>query len=92
MRILLCFFILLCMANVADSQYAIELNHANSGLSFEDKPELHLQEFTLECWIMIQDTGLSVISGEDGIPLIPLISRGFEDINPSIRTKLRPRA
>ena len=79
MRILLCFFISLSIAYAASSQYAVELNHDNSGLSFEDKPELHLHEFTLECWIMIKDTGLSVISGEDGIPLIPLISRGFED-------------
>jgi manganese-dependent ADP-ribose/CDP-alcohol diphosphatase len=79
MRILLCFFMSLSIAYVASSQYAIQMNPGNSGLSFEDKPELHLHEFTLECWIMIQDTGLSVISGEDGIPLIPLISRGFED-------------
>jgi manganese-dependent ADP-ribose/CDP-alcohol diphosphatase len=79
MRILLCFLILFCTANVASSQYAIELNHANSGLSFEDKPEMHLEDFTLECWIMIRDSGFSAISGEDGIPLIPVISRGFED-------------
>ena len=63
----------------ATSQYAVEMDHANSGLYFEDKPEMHLHEFTLECWIMIRDTGLSVITGEDGIPLIPLISRGYED-------------
>jgi manganese-dependent ADP-ribose/CDP-alcohol diphosphatase len=79
MRILVCFFMLVFLAQAANSQYSAEMDHANSSLYFEDKPEMHLHDFTLECWIMIRDTGLSVITGEDNIPVIPLISRGFVD-------------
>jgi hypothetical protein len=79
MRVLVCFYILLSALQAANSQYAVVMDHANASLYFEDKPELHLHDFTLECWIMIRDTGLSVINGEDSIPLIPVISRGFND-------------
>jgi manganese-dependent ADP-ribose/CDP-alcohol diphosphatase len=79
MRVLLFFFILFCASQTAPSQNAVLMDHANARLYFEDKPEMHLDDFTLECWIMIRDTGLSVITGEDSIPLIPLISRGFKD-------------
>jgi manganese-dependent ADP-ribose/CDP-alcohol diphosphatase len=79
MRILPCVFIMMCLAQAATAQYAVEIDPAGSGLYLEDKPEMHLDEFTLECRIMIRDTGLSVITGEDGIPQIPLISRGSED-------------
>jgi manganese-dependent ADP-ribose/CDP-alcohol diphosphatase len=79
MRNLLCVFIMLCMEIPAISQFAVEMDHDNSVLYLEDKPEMHLHEFTLECRIMIRDTGLTVTTGEDGIPLIPLISRGSGD-------------
>ncbi len=79
MRGLVFIFLLICASQAANSQYAVAMDHANAGLYFEDKPEMHLHDFTLECWIMIRDTGSSVITGEDGIPLIPVISRGFKD-------------
>jgi manganese-dependent ADP-ribose/CDP-alcohol diphosphatase len=79
MRVLGVCLILLCGLRPAYSQYAVAMDHANAGLYFEDKPELHLHDFTLECWIMIRDTGLSVVTGEDTIPLIPIISRGFKN-------------
>jgi manganese-dependent ADP-ribose/CDP-alcohol diphosphatase len=79
MRSLVVFFILLFSSQEAISQYSVVLDHANAALYFEDKPEMHLQDFTVECWIMIRDTGLSVITGEDSISVIPVVSRGFGD-------------
>ncbi len=61
------------------SQTAINFSGADSYISIDDSPELRLSEFTIECWFMRRDTGVSVMTGTDSIYAVPIIARGIEE-------------
>lgn len=64
------------------SQTAINFSGNDSYISVDDSPELGLSVFTIECWFMRKDTGVSVITGTDSIYAVPIIAKGIEeDVN-----------
>jgi len=63
----------------AYSQSAVNISGNNSYISIENTPEINLSEFTIECWFMMKDTGMSVLTGVHGIDAIPLITKGIEE-------------
>lgn len=65
--------------NFTYSQSALEFSGSDSYLIVDDLPDLHLSEFTLECWIKIKGEGVPDSTGEFGLHAIPLITRGAED-------------
>jgi manganese-dependent ADP-ribose/CDP-alcohol diphosphatase len=77
--ILILFTIQLSIFRNNYGQHAIEFLQEGSHISIQESAELHLATFTLEGWIMISDTGTALITGEDSLFVIPIISRGFED-------------
>ena len=64
------------------SQTSINFSGNDSYISVDDSPEIRLSVFTIECWFMRKDTGVSVITGTDSIYAVPIIAKGIEeDVN-----------
>ena len=61
------------------SQTAINFSGNDSYISIDDSPELRLSAFTIECWFMRKDTGVSVLTGTDSINAVPIIAKGIEE-------------
>jgi manganese-dependent ADP-ribose/CDP-alcohol diphosphatase len=64
------------------AQTSIDITGAGTYISIEDAPEINLSEFTVECWFMMKDTGITVTTGVNGVNAFPLVSKGIEeDVN-----------
>jgi manganese-dependent ADP-ribose/CDP-alcohol diphosphatase len=63
----------------SSGQSSIKFSGSDAYISVVNSPEINLSSFTLECWFMRKDTGVSVITGDDSIYAIPLIARGIEE-------------
>jgi manganese-dependent ADP-ribose/CDP-alcohol diphosphatase len=61
------------------NQTAINFSGNDSYISVDNSPELNLSEFTIECWLMRKDTGISVLTGTDSIYVVPVIAKGIEE-------------
>ncbi|UCH14745.1 MAG: metallophosphoesterase [Bacteroidales bacterium] len=61
------------------SQTAINFSGNDSYISIDDSPEIRLSEFSIECWFMRKDTGVSVMTGTDSIYAVPIVARGIEE-------------
>ncbi len=62
------------------SQTAVNFSGNDSYISIDDAPELDLSVFTVECWFMRKDTGISVLTGTDSINAVPIIAKGVEEV------------
>ncbi len=61
------------------SQTSLEFNGTDSYIQINDNPALHLDNFTLECWIMLSDNGTAILTGIGGVRAYPILARGVED-------------
>ena len=59
--LLLSFLYIITQAFIIDSigQTAVNFSGNDSYISIDDAPELDLSVFTIECWFMRKDTGIS---------------------------------
>jgi manganese-dependent ADP-ribose/CDP-alcohol diphosphatase len=62
------------------SQTAVNFSGNDSYISIDDTPEINLSVFTVECWFMRKDTGISVLTGTDSINAVPIIAKGVEEV------------
>jgi len=62
------------------SQTAVNFSGNDSYISIDNAPELDLLVFTIECWFMRKDTGISVLTGTDSINAVPIIAKGVEEV------------
>jgi manganese-dependent ADP-ribose/CDP-alcohol diphosphatase len=63
----------------SSGQSSISFSGSDAYIFAENAPEINLSSFTLECWFMRKDTGISVITGDDSIYAIPIIAKGIEE-------------
>ncbi len=60
-------------------QTAINFTGNDSYIYIDDSPETDLSVFTVECWFMRKDSGISVLTGSDSIYAVPIIAKGIEE-------------
>lgn len=61
------------------SQTALEFNGVDSYIKINDNSSLHLDQFTIECWLLLHNNGIAVSTGDGGVEAIPIVTRGIED-------------
>jgi manganese-dependent ADP-ribose/CDP-alcohol diphosphatase len=61
-------------------QTSVYFSGNDSYISIDNSPEINLSVFTIECWFMRKDTGISVITGTDSINAVPIIAKGVEEV------------
>jgi manganese-dependent ADP-ribose/CDP-alcohol diphosphatase len=62
------------------SQTSVYFSGNDSYISIADSPEINLSVFTIECWFMRKDTGISILTGTDSINAVPIIAKGVEEV------------
>ncbi|MBN2482363.1 MAG: metallophosphoesterase [Bacteroidales bacterium] len=68
----------------ANSQYSVELGNPDGSIRIADCPDLHLEHYTLECWVMITGAGDPVVPDIDSSAIIPLLSRSHMHADPEL--------
>ena len=72
-------FIIPFFSFILSAQNSVEFLENEGYIRVADHPDLHLENFTLECWVMPLPGGMSIATGATGVRIYPLISRGTHD-------------
>jgi 3',5'-cyclic AMP phosphodiesterase CpdA len=64
------------------AQYSLRLLSPGTYLVHENRSEMQLSAYTLECWLKWNDAGVAVQADTTGSWVVPLIARGFRENHP----------